>query len=129
MRSLATMLAVTATISAVAVPATAAARPADARAAAPITAPAVAYCPIPAAVHAAWARGDFTPASPAACATTQHKTCPINNPAFSDGGRAGGVSTMTLGGAGLLVLLAAGLVLVAVRQRRGRGPAAAQPQS
>ncbi|HEY7618247.1 MAG TPA: hypothetical protein VH834_00690 [Solirubrobacteraceae bacterium] len=127
MRSLATMLAVTATIGAVAGPA--AARPADARPAAPITATASAYCPIPAATHAAWARGDFAPAPTAACASTHSKVCPTNNPAFSGGGRAGGVSAVTLGGAGLVVLLAAGLVLVAVRRRHGRGPAAAQPQS
>jgi hypothetical protein len=126
MRSLATMLAVTATIGAVAGPA--AARPADVRAAAPVTA-ATSGCPIPAAVHAAWARGDFAPASPARCPSTQRKVCPINNPAFSRGGLAGGVSAATLGGAGLLALIAAGLVLVAVSRRRGRGPVAAQQQS
>lgn len=127
MRSLATVLAVTATIGAVAGPA--AARPADMRPATPPTPTPTAYCPIPAAVHAAWARGDFTPASPARCTSTQRKVCPINNPAFSGGGHAGGVSAVTLGGAGLLALIVPGLVLVAVRRRRGRGPAAAQPQS
>jgi hypothetical protein len=127
MRSLATMLAVTATIGAVAGPATA--RPADVRPAAPIAATAKAYCPIPAATHAAWVRGDFAPAPPAACASAHGKVCPINNPAFSGGGRAGGVSIMTLGGASLLALIASGLVLLAVRRRRGQGQAAAQPQS
>jgi hypothetical protein len=125
MRSLATMLAVAATIGAVAGPA--AARPADVRPAAPITATASAYCLIPAATHAAWARGDFAPASTAKCASTQRKTCPINNPAYNGGGRAGGVSAATLGGAGLLALIAAGVVLVAVGRRRARGPVAAPP--
>jgi hypothetical protein len=127
MRSLATMLAVTATIGAVAGPA--AARPADARPVAPVTAPAY-RCPVPAAVHAAWARGDFAPASPAKCASAQRKVCPINNPAFSAGG-GGGVSAATIGGAGLLVVIAAALVIVAVSRRRGRGrgPAPVQSQS
>jgi hypothetical protein len=124
MRSLATMLAVTATIGAVAGPASA--RPADVRPAAPITATARAYCPIPAATHAAWARGDFAPAPPAACASTHGKVCPTNNPAFSGGGRAGGVSAVALGGAGMLAVIVAGILLVAVSRRRG--PAAPQPQ-
>jgi hypothetical protein len=68
MRSLATLLAVSATIGAIAGPA--AARPADVRPVAPVTATAF-YCPIPAAVHAAWARGDFAPASPARCASAR----------------------------------------------------------
>jgi hypothetical protein len=125
MRSLATMLAVAATVGAVAGPA--AARPADVRPAAPVTA--TADCQIPAAVHAAWARRAFAPGSPATCASTQRKVCPINNPAYNGGDRAGGVSGVTLGGAGLLALIAAGIVLVAVARRRGRGLAAAQPQS
>jgi hypothetical protein len=126
MRSLATMLAVTATIGAVAGPA--AARPADVRQAAPVAANPF-LCPIPAATHAAWARGDYAPAPPPACASTHGKVCPTNNPAFSGGGRSGGVSTMTLGGASLLALIASGLVLLAVSRRRGRGQAASQPQS
>jgi hypothetical protein len=123
MRSLATVLAVAATIGAVAGPA--AARPADVRPAAPVTA--TASCKIPAAVHAAWVRGDFTPASPAKCASPQRKACPINNPAYNGGGRAGGASPATLGGAGLLALIAAGVLLVAVGRRRARGPVAAPP--
>jgi hypothetical protein len=57
----------------------------------------------------------------------ERKVCPINNPAFSGGG--GRVSAVTLGGAALVVLIAAVIVLVAVRRRRGRGLAAARPQS